>query len=155
MDKRGPCTVNLFASLSFPPIYYNWRLDSGAAAVNALCPPWGTSIGCAFPPFCMIGRCLAKITSEKVPRIILITPLWKAWFPLILWMSVEIPLLRTTKPQENINGPTGEQSYHGATGSFSVSYRLCHEFASRSRTFRECYQARLCYMENQYQSIIL
>ena len=25
------------------------------------------TIGYAFPPFCMIGRCLAKITSEKPP----------------------------------------------------------------------------------------
>ena len=97
MDKRGPCTVDLFASrLSAKlPTYYSWRSDPEATAVNALCQPWGTSIGYAFPPFCLIGRCLAKITSENVPRIILITPLWKsqAWFPLILRMSVEIPLL--------------------------------------------------------------
>ena len=41
------------------------------------------------------GKCLVKITSEKVPRIILVTSFWKsqAWFPLILRISVEIPLL--------------------------------------------------------------
>ena len=80
MDKRGPCTVDLFASrLSAKlPTYYSWRLDPGATAVDALCQPLGMSIGYAFLPFCLIGRCLAKITSEKVPRIILITPLWKS-----------------------------------------------------------------------------
>ena len=51
-------TVDLFAArLSVKlPTYYSWRLDPGATAVNALCQP-----------FCMIGKCLAKITSEKPP----------------------------------------------------------------------------------------
>ena len=39
MKKRGPCTVDLFASrLSVKlPTYYSWRSDPGATAVNALC----------------------------------------------------------------------------------------------------------------------
>jgi len=95
--KRGPCTVDLFASrLSAKlPTYYSWRSDPGATAVDALCQPWNVVKGYAFPPFCLIGRCLAKIKSEKVPRMVLITPLWKsqAWFPLLPEMSVEKPIL--------------------------------------------------------------
>ena len=61
--KRGPCTVDLFASrLSAKlPTYYSWRSNPGATAVNALCQTWGTSLGYAFPPFCLIGRCLDQI----------------------------------------------------------------------------------------------
>ena len=92
MDKRGPCTVDPFASrLSAKhPTYYSWRSDPGATAVNALCQHWGTSIGYAFLPFCMKAG-----DWPRSPRKILITSLWKsqAWFPLILRMSVEIPLL--------------------------------------------------------------
>ena len=97
MAKRGPCTVDLFASrLSAKlPTYYSWRSDPGAAAIDALCQSWNVVKGYAFPPFCLIGRCLAKIKLEKVPRLVLIAPLWKsqAWFPLLPEMSVEKPIL--------------------------------------------------------------
>ena len=58
--------------------YCSWRSHPGTTAVNALCQPWGTSIGYALPPFCMIGRCLAKDHLGKVLQIILITPPWKS-----------------------------------------------------------------------------
>ena len=65
MEIKGPCTVDLFASrLSAKlPTYYSWRFDLGATAVNALTQPWKTVRGYAFPPFCLISRCLTKIRS--------------------------------------------------------------------------------------------
>ena len=53
------------------------------------------SKGYAFPPFCLIGRCLTKLRSEKIPWVLLITPLWKpqTWFPLLPEMCVELPVL--------------------------------------------------------------
>ena len=94
------------------------EIGSRATAVNALCQPWGPSIGYAFPPFCMIGRCLAKITSEKVPWILVTPP------SLVLSHLVNVGgnTATTPKPQENINEPTGEQSSHGAAGSSLASY---------------------------------
>ena len=97
MEMRGPCTVDLFASrLSAKlPTYFSWRTDPGAKAVDALTQSWNNIRGYAFPPFCLIGRCLAKIRSEKVPWVLLITPLWKSqtWFPLLPEMSVEPPIV--------------------------------------------------------------
>ena len=111
MNKRGPCTVDLFASHLSAKLhtYYSWRLDPGATAVNALWQPWGTSIGYAFPPFCLIGRCLTIISSEKSPsdnlhnsplEITSVVPSHLA--------NVGGDITTTTKPQENINRPTGE-----------------------------------------------
>ena len=97
MEVRGPCTVDLFASrLSAKlPTYFSWRSDPGAKAVDALTQSWTNIRGYAFPPFCLIGRCLTKIRSEKIPWILLITPLWKSqtWFPLLPEMSVDYPIL--------------------------------------------------------------
>ena len=97
MEMRGPCTVDLFASrLSAKlPTYFSWRTDPGAKAVNAPTQSWNNIRGYAFTPFCLIGRCLAKIRSEKVPWVLLITPLWKSqtWFPLLPEMSVEPPIV--------------------------------------------------------------
>ena len=99
-EIRGECQVDLFASrLSAKlPTYYSWKPDPGAAAVDALNQDWGSTKGYAFPPFCLIGRCLTKIKRERVPQIILITPLWQSqpWFPVLMEMITEVPLLLPT-----------------------------------------------------------
>ena len=66
--------------------------DPGASAVDALAQDWSNTKGYAFPPFCLIGRCLSK---ERVPQIILITPLWHSqlWFPVLMEMITDTPLL--------------------------------------------------------------
>ena len=97
MEVRGECQVNLFASrLSAKlPIYYSGKLDPGASAVDALAQDWSNTKGYVFPPFCLIGRCLSKIKRERVPQIILITPLWHSqpWFPVLMEMITDTPLL--------------------------------------------------------------
>lgn len=102
MRTRGPCTVDLFASrLSAKlPTYYSWKADPGATAVDALYQTWSTVRGYAFPPFCLIGRCLAKVKTEKVPWLLIITPLWKAqsWFPVLLRMLIDFPVILPSNP---------------------------------------------------------
>ena len=69
---RGPCSVTiciLYSSETFPT-YHSWRLDPQAIAVYAVTCSWNNIRGYAIPPF---GKCLALITSEKVPRVLLIT----------------------------------------------------------------------------------
>jgi len=48
----------------------------------------------AFPPFCLISSCLAKVREERA-QIVLVTPIWQAqaWYPLLLQMSIEDPVL--------------------------------------------------------------
>ena len=74
-------------SFSQTPTYFSWRSDPGAKVVDVLTQSWNNIRGYAFPPFCLIGRCLAKIRSEKVPWVLLITPLWKSqtWFQRCQW----------------------------------------------------------------------
>ena len=53
--------------------------------------------GYVFPPFVLIGligRVLNKVQKEKV-TLLLITPAWQtqSWYPLMLHLTVRIPLL--------------------------------------------------------------
>lgn len=96
-ENEGPVYSGSFCIPSFGEAF-SWRSDPGAKAVDALVQSWNNIRGYAFPPFCLIGRCLSKIRSEKVPWVLLITPLWKSqtWFPLLPEMSVEPPILLPT-----------------------------------------------------------
>ena len=53
-----------------------------------------------FPPFALIGRCLANVSREEVPELMLIAPVWptKPWFPLIISMRIQQPILLTNTP---------------------------------------------------------
>ena len=97
VEVRGECQVDLFASrLSAKlPTFYGWKPDPGASAVDALAQDWSKTKGYAFPPFCLIGRCLSKKKRERVPQIILITPLWHSqpWFAVLMEMITDTPLL--------------------------------------------------------------
>jgi len=92
----GPFTVDLFASRSNTQLkrYVSWKLDPEAIAVDALQMSWNREKGYAFPPFCMIGRCLAKVQAEKAD-LILIAPVWPAqpWFAVLLHLLQDNPIL--------------------------------------------------------------
>ncbi|VDI82241.1 Hypothetical predicted protein [Mytilus galloprovincialis] len=96
MKRIGPCNVDLFADRSNTHLnqYFSWKPDPQAKAVDALLQSWREIKGYAFPPFCLISTCLAKVREEN-SQIILITPVWQsqAWYPLLLQMSVDYPVL--------------------------------------------------------------
>ena len=77
------------------PTYFSWKADPAAAAVNAMVQEWGALTLYAFPPFILIGRVLLKMKQDQVLEACLITPLWRAqpWFPLVLEMSIDFPVL--------------------------------------------------------------
>ena len=53
-----------------------------------------------FPPFSLISQILRKIRQEKVEQMIKVTPTWQAqpWYPLLLDMSIQCPMLLTPLP---------------------------------------------------------
>ena len=55
---------------------------------------WETDQMYVFPPFCLVGRCLAKVQKERA-SVVLITPTWQAqpWCPRLLQMSIADPIL--------------------------------------------------------------
>ncbi|XP_070554658.1 uncharacterized protein [Ptychodera flava] len=97
--QMGNLEVDLFASRINHQLekYISWRPDPGAMATDALQISWGHMKGYAFPPFTLIARCLSKIRKEQ-STIVMITPTWhtQPWFPLIMEMSIDFPILLPT-----------------------------------------------------------
>ena len=95
----GPLNVDLFADRTNNQldVYMSWFPDPGAVATNAFLHPWMGKNAYAFPPFCLIGQCIAKLRAEKC-EIVLVTPGWQtqAWYPHLMSMSIQNPLLLPT-----------------------------------------------------------
>ena len=72
-----------------------------AAYTDAFSLDWGQILGYAFPPFALIGRCVRQLRSQKVDQLVLVAPVWptQPWYPLLLQMCVEPPLLFPMFPQ--------------------------------------------------------
>lgn len=76
----SPLTVDLFASFKNAQleIFFSWRPDPHAVAVDALSQPWSTHRPYLFPPFSLIGRCLQKLREEAVGFALMIAPVWRS-----------------------------------------------------------------------------
>ena len=89
-------TIDLFASRNNAqlPRYVSWFPDPGAEAVDALSLDWSALNFYAFPPFCIIGKCLQKIVQDEAEGI-LIVPKWptQSWFPQMLNLLIQDPIL--------------------------------------------------------------
>ena len=98
-DKIVQCfsrpTVDLFASrINYRlPSYVTWKPDPQASFVDAFSVNWAQfTHGYAFPPFCLISRCLQKIVHEKA-TVTMIVPLWttQVWFTGVPNLLIELP----------------------------------------------------------------
>ena len=72
--------------------YVSWRPDPNAMATDSMQILWTKGTGYAFPPFCLIGRCLKKVREEKA-SLILVAPVWRSqpWYPALLDLLVDYP----------------------------------------------------------------
>ncbi len=88
--------IDLFASRLNTQLkrYVSWKPDPEAEAVDALSIYWGDLDFYAFPPFCMIGKCIQKIIQDEAEGI-MIVPKWptQAWFSKLLNILVQDPIL--------------------------------------------------------------
>jgi hypothetical protein len=88
--------VDLFASRLNTQLsrYVSWKPDPEAEAVDALSLHWADIKFYAFPPFCLIGKCLQKVVEDEAEGILII-PKWptQAWFPKLLNMLVQDPVV--------------------------------------------------------------
>ena len=64
--RYAPLQVNLFATRINTQLaqYISWKPNPFAMAVDTSMTPWTNFQGYAFPLFCLLRRCLQKITSE-------------------------------------------------------------------------------------------
>ncbi|XP_041469922.1 uncharacterized protein LOC121419534 [Lytechinus variegatus] len=109
-NSMGTPNIDLFASRlnNQLPIYVSWQPDPGALAINAFTLDWGEFEFYAFPPFCIINRCLQKVVEDKAEGI-MIVPKWatQSWFPRLLQLLIEVPIVLPQNEQTLIQPETG------------------------------------------------
>lgn len=90
----GQPEIDLFASrLNAQTVdYVSWKPDPQAKFVDAFSIEWSAIFFYAFPPFCLVPRCVQKITQEQASGILII-PLWTTQpvFSKILHILTDIP----------------------------------------------------------------
>ena len=93
----GQPNIDLFASrlnCQMKP-FVSWGPDPESSFVDAFSMNWGEfSLIYAFPPFSLLTRTLQKIVRDQAEGICIV-PLWRTavWFPILLSMVTEIPLI--------------------------------------------------------------
>lgn len=95
-SRFGTPEIDLFASRLNKQVenYVTWLPDPHAKAVDAFTLDWGKWYFYAFPPFCLVAKCIQKIKSDNATGI-LVVPKWPSqpWFPLLNRMMNEEPLV--------------------------------------------------------------
>ena len=92
--------IDLFASRlnAKTDCFVSWHPEPGAMAVDAFSISWANLKCYAFPPFSLLTQVLAKIRNDKA-LVLLIAPVWTTqnWYPLLLQLAVEQPILLPRK----------------------------------------------------------
>ena len=100
---RGTPEIDLFASRisNQLPQYMSLKQDPYSIATDAMQQDWCHKYMYAFPPFNMVGQVLRK-TQKHQNQLLIITPIWvtQTWYPLLLQMSIDYPIL--IPPKENL-----------------------------------------------------
>jgi hypothetical protein len=90
----GQPDIDLFASRLNAQIenYESWKPDPLARYVDAFTVDWSVFFFYAFPPFCLLSRCVHKITQEKASGVLVI-PLWptQPMFSSVLHLLTDVP----------------------------------------------------------------
>ena len=101
MQKLGRCDLDLFATRLNTQLekFVSWRPDPEAIGVDALVLRWTEWKGYAFPPFCLIGKCLKKVREDKA-LLVLVAPVWRSqpWYPALLELLIDFPLILPADP---------------------------------------------------------
>ena len=105
----GPLHTDLFADRlnAQTTVFYSWKPDPAAAGTDAFLATWRDG-SYAFPPFCLIGNCLAKVMKDQV-EITLIAPMWQGqhWYPTLLTMLTKAPIM-LPQTMTLVTSPTGQ-----------------------------------------------
>ena len=92
----GEADIDLFVDrlTTQKKVYVSWKPDPKALTTDAFTMQWADQKMYAFPPFCLVGLCLAKVRRDQA-SLTLIAPVWPAqtWYPTLLEMSVSAPIL--------------------------------------------------------------
>ena len=87
----------------------SWHPDPGSCAVDSHQHSWRNLYGYAFPPFCLIGKVLAKVRKDQ-SLLLIVTPAWQTqpWYAALLAMSVQHPIILPNLTTL-LQGPQGQK----------------------------------------------
>jgi hypothetical protein len=110
--KWGPFGKDLFADRLNRQLvpFVSWKPDPESEATDALSISWkGEKVLYAFPPFCLIMKCLVKAQTDEADMVI-IAPVWQTqvWYGPLMQMLVDYPILLPPM-EELLTGPRGEK----------------------------------------------
>ena len=127
LDKRefeqliahfGRPEIDLFASRLNTQLdrYVSWFPDPYAESVDAFTLDWSKYEFYAFPPFCLVSRCLQKIKADKAEGLF-IAPNWptQSWYPRLQTLMKGDPIILKrhinllTQPISNTPHPLHER----------------------------------------------
>ena len=135
LRARWSLRVDLFASAWNRQLdqFVSWGRQPDALAVDAFSLDWAGIGAYAFPPFCLIQRCLMKALRDRA-ELTLVTPFWPAqtWFPLLLELAYEPALV--LQGERLLLGPAG-QPHPLSESLLLVAWRLSGD-SSKAAAFR-------------------
>ena len=115
----GPIEVDLFASRLSTQCqrFFSWW--PFAEATDAFLQSWSHLKGFANPPWCVIGRVLAQVKSQRA-QFVLVAPVWKTqpWFPTLLWMLIDY--LKLISRDQQILAPDQHQPHVGTLPQLAI-----------------------------------
>ena len=134
-DTFSKPDIDLFATRinTQLPLYFAWKPDPEALAIDAFMQPWTDKYCYIFPPFRVIGRILQKVAREEA-EVLLIAPVWptQSWWSAALMMAVEHPRLL---PAASLTLPQNPQLKHPLQRLKLCAMRLSGK-ASRQQVYR-------------------
>ena len=100
--------------------FVSWHPEPGAMAFDAFSINWANLKCYVFPPFILLIQVLAKIHNDKA-LVLLIAPVWTTqnWYPLLLQLAVEQPILLLWK--DNLLILPHGQELHPLKDSFCLA----------------------------------
>ena len=128
----GVPEIDLFASRlnAQLPRFISWLPDPEAETVNAFTVNWGPLKFYAFPPFCLISKCLSKVMTDKATGL-LVVPNWptQPWYPILQKLTVGRPLV-LKKRQDLLKLPVSD-AVHPLNKSLDLlCCRICGDRSS-------------------------
>ncbi len=118
--------IDLFASrLNYKcKPHISFKPDREAYAINAFHISWKNFTFYAFPPFCIIQRCLQKISEENATGI-MVVPHWptQPWWPCLINMLTNFPI-ELPRQQYTLTLPSNPQMIHPLQKTLQLL--MCH-----------------------------
>lgn len=138
--RWGPFTLDAFASMNNcqVPRYVSYRADPRCLYTDFLSrtmPPSENTW--AHPPFALVGRLLAKLSSERCEMTILL-PHWPSqpWWPLVAAMLIDLPLLLPPFMREGVLHTPEDGAMRSSNPSWSFLVTKLSGVPSRCAAWR-------------------